>query len=106
MLDALPPVTKASAIGVIGARGGRRFGARVIPLTADADPAIRAAAFGALAGVATPGDLPALLTLLDGAAADEVPLGAESHRVGGRVERARGGTDAAPDPGASGLAAS
>ncbi len=74
MFETLPPATKAAAIGVIGARGGRRFSARIMPLTADADPAIRAAAFRALAGVATPADVPALVALLDGADADAVPL--------------------------------
>jgi HEAT repeat protein len=73
MLDTLPSATKAATIGVIGTRNGRRFSARIMPLTADADPAIRAAAFGALAGVATPSDVPALLTLLEGANADAVP---------------------------------
>jgi len=65
MLDDLQPAARAAAIGVLGARSGRRFAARVMPLTADGDPTIRAAAFGALAGVSSPADLPALFTLLD-----------------------------------------
>ncbi len=72
MLDTLAPPAKAAAIGVIGARGGKRFAPRIFAFVTDAAPEIRAAAIGALAGVASPGDLPALVTLLDGAAADGV----------------------------------
>ena len=43
-----------------------------MPLTVDADPAIRTAALGALAGVAAPSDLPALLGMLDKAEGDAV----------------------------------
>ena len=72
-LDTLPLPSKAAAINVIGARSGRRFADRVLAFTADANPAIKAAAFGALAGVARPSDMPALVKLLDSAPADVVP---------------------------------
>ena len=72
MLDALPPGAKAAAVGLVGAKGGRRFAAKILALTADPDAAIRAAAFGALAGVATASDLPALVQLLETAGADLV----------------------------------
>jgi HEAT repeat protein len=72
LLDTLAPPARAAAIGVVGARGGRRFAARVFTLAADTNPEIRTAALGALAGVAGPGDLPALFTLLDTAEADTV----------------------------------
>ena len=67
LLDGGQPAQKAAAVRVIGARGGSRFAARVMPLTADPDPGIRAAAFTALPGVVTAGDIPALLKLLEGA---------------------------------------
>ncbi|HSK08488.1 MAG TPA: DUF1080 domain-containing protein, partial [Vicinamibacterales bacterium] len=67
-LDTLPPAAKAAAVRLIGARGGPQYAARVLPLTADPNPEIRAAAFGALPGVVGPNDLPALLRLLEGAA--------------------------------------
>jgi 3-keto-disaccharide hydrolase/HEAT repeats len=68
MLDTLQPPAKAAALRVIGARGGKRYAGQVLPLTSDANPEIRAAAIGALAGVVGAGDLPAVLRLLDGAA--------------------------------------
>ncbi|MEW5981472.1 MAG: family 16 glycoside hydrolase [Acidobacteriota bacterium] len=74
MLDELPPATKVAAIGVVGARNGKRFADRILPLTSDRDPAIRAAAFGALAGVARAADVPVLLGLLDSADDELVPL--------------------------------
>ncbi len=64
-LDTLQPAARAAAIGLIGDKSGKRFAPRIIPLTADANPEIRAAAFKALAGVVGPNDLPALLSLLD-----------------------------------------
>jgi HEAT repeat protein len=67
MLDTLQPSAKAAAIGVIGAKGGRRFAGRILPLTSDANPEIRAAAFGSLAGVVCANDLPTLLGLLEDA---------------------------------------
>jgi len=72
MLDTLQPPAKAAAIGVIGSRGGRRFGARILPLTTDANPEIRAAALGALEGVVGADDLPALLKMLEAADAATV----------------------------------
>ncbi len=72
LLQSGEPAQKAAAIRVLGARGAVRFAPRVLPLTSDANPDVRAAAYGALAGVAGPGDLPALITLLD--AAPEPPL--------------------------------
>lgn len=72
MLDTLAPPAKAAALGVIGARGGKRFGSRIFGFASDTTPEIRMAALGALAGVASPGDLPRLLTMLDAAEADAV----------------------------------
>lgn len=71
-LDTLAPPAKAAAIGVIGARGGKRFAPRIFAFTTDPDATIRSAALGALAGVAGPSDLPALFRLLDAAEADTV----------------------------------
>jgi hypothetical protein len=70
MLDTLPPSGKAAALGIIGNRAGRRFVARVLPLTADANADVRLAAFRALPGVVGPEHLPTLLLMLDGKAAD------------------------------------
>ena len=64
-LDALSPPAKAAAVRVIGAKSGRRYAARVFALTSDANPEVRAAAIGALSGVAGASDLPALLRLLE-----------------------------------------
>ncbi len=64
-LDTLPATAKAAAVRVIGARSGRRYAARVFALTSDSNPEVRAAAIGALAGVAGASDLPALLRLLE-----------------------------------------
>jgi hypothetical protein len=72
MLDTLPVPAKAAAIGVIGAKNGQRFASRIMPLTGDTNPEIKAAALGALAGVAAPSDLPALLGMLDKAEGDVV----------------------------------
>ena len=72
MLDTLSPAAKAAAVGLVGAKGGRRFSSKILALTADPDAAIRAAAFGALAGVATASDLPALVQVLETAGADVV----------------------------------
>jgi len=78
-LDTLSPSAKAAAVRVIGAKSGRRYAARVFALTSDSNPEVRAAAIGALAGVAGPGDLPALLRLLEttneAALIDEVQKG-------------------------------
>jgi HEAT repeat protein len=70
MLDTLPPAGKAAALDVIGSKGGKRFASRVLPLTSDGNPEVRAAAFKALAGVVGPEHLPTLLQLLDGRSAD------------------------------------
>ncbi|HOC17079.1 MAG TPA: DUF1080 domain-containing protein [Vicinamibacterales bacterium] len=67
LLQSGEPAQKAAAVRVLGARGGSRFAAQVLPLASDANPEVRAAAYGALAGVAGPGDLPALLKLVDAA---------------------------------------
>ena len=72
MLDSLEPKAKAAAIGVIGARGGRRFAGRILPLTLDGNAEIRTAAFGALSGVVTAGDLPTLFGMLDGAETETI----------------------------------
>ncbi len=78
-LDTLSPSARAAAVRVIGAKSGRRYAARVFALTSDSTPEVRAAAMGALAGVAGPGDLPALLRLLEttneAALIDEVQKG-------------------------------
>ncbi len=66
MLDTLQPAAKAAALGVIGARGGKRFSGRILPLTSDANPLVREGAVKALAGVVGAGDLPLLGGLLDG----------------------------------------
>ncbi len=72
MLDTLSPDAKAAAIAIVGAKGGKRFSAQVFTLTADANPSIRTAALGALKGVAGPGDVPALLRMLESAEAPAV----------------------------------
>lgn len=73
MLDTLSPPAKAAAVDLIGAKGGKRFAGRILPLTSDAAPEVRTAAFGALAGVAGASDLPELLRMLAAADADVVP---------------------------------
>jgi len=72
MLDTLDPKAKAAAIGIVGARGGRRFAGRILPLTLDANVEIRTAAFAALSGVVTTSDLPTLFKMLDGAEAEVI----------------------------------
>ncbi len=72
MLDTLAPPAKAAAIGVIGARGGKRFAPRIFAFAGDTTPEIRTAALGALAGVASPSDMPTLLKMLDAAATEAV----------------------------------
>jgi HEAT repeat protein len=79
-LDTMPPAARAASIGLIGDKSGRRFAAKVIPLTGDANPDIRSAAFKALAGVVGPNDLPALLRLLDG--------GPDAQKAGGAAAEA------------------
>ena len=64
MMEELPPASKAAAIGVIAALGGRRFAGNIFPLTGDPDPEIRKAAFASLKLLAASGDLPFLLRLL------------------------------------------
>jgi HEAT repeat protein len=64
-LDTLSPSAKAAAVRVIGAKSGRRYATAVFALTSAKDPEVRAAAIGALSGVAGAGDLPALLRLLE-----------------------------------------
>jgi len=66
-LDTLSPEAKAAAIGIIGAKGGRRFAPQVFAVAGDTNPEVRAAALGALAGVAGAGDVPQLLRLLESA---------------------------------------
>ncbi|RPJ75313.1 MAG: DUF1080 domain-containing protein, partial [Acidobacteria bacterium] len=68
MLDSLQPAGKAAALTVIGSKSGRRFAPKVLPLTSDGNPEVRAAAVKALAGVVGPEHLPALLKMLDGSA--------------------------------------
>jgi HEAT repeat protein len=73
MLDTLSPGAKAAALDMLGNRHGRRFAPRVLPLTTDANPEVRAAAHRALAGVVSVEHLPALLLMLDGKTADGKP---------------------------------
>lgn len=72
MLDSFQPQTKAAAVRIVGAKGGRRFAGRILPLTADGNAEIRTAAFGSLSGVANVDDLPALFKMLDGAEPDAI----------------------------------
>ncbi|MGE5359693.1 MAG: DUF1080 domain-containing protein, partial [Bacteroidales bacterium] len=67
MMETLSPEAKAAALGVVGAKGGKRFAVQVFALTNDASPEVRAAALAALQGVASAGDVPALLQLLESA---------------------------------------
>ena len=64
---------RAAAIGILGARNGRGFSEVILAFTTDKSAEVRAAAYGALAGVATPADLPALLRMLDSADAETAP---------------------------------
>ncbi len=64
MLDILQPTSKACAIGVVAARGGKRYAEKIIPLTADQNAEVKAAAFAALKNLVSAGDLPFLLRLL------------------------------------------
>jgi hypothetical protein len=67
MIDALPPAAKAGAVGVIAARGGKRYSRQIFGMTSDPDPEVRQAAFSALKHLAGAGDVPFLLGLLDSA---------------------------------------
>ena len=66
---------------MIGDKSGKRFALEVIPLTADANPDIRAAAFKALAGVVGPND---------------VPRSCAARSAAGRPEDQRGRGDSVP----------
>jgi HEAT repeat protein len=90
LLQSDDPAPKAAAVRVVGARGGARFAAQVLPLASDSNAAVRAAAYGALAGVAGPADLPTLLTLLDAAPEPALVRDAQRGIVSaiGRVEPA------------------
>lgn len=65
MMDTLPPAAKAGAIGVVAAKGGKRYFEKIFALTSDQNAEIRAAAFAALKSLAGANDLPVLLRLLD-----------------------------------------
>jgi HEAT repeat protein len=72
-LAATPLPGKAALIGLLGDKGARSEIDRIFALAADADPATRAAAFGALAKLAGEGDLPRLVALLEKATdADDI----------------------------------
>jgi HEAT repeat protein len=73
MLDALPLQARAAGVALIGAKGGKRFADRIFRLTTDQAPEVRAAALGALAGVANASDLSELLRMLADVDADAVP---------------------------------
>jgi HEAT repeat protein len=64
MFDSLPPTSKACAIEIIAARGGRRYAERIFGLTSDQNSEIRSAAFAALKSLVGVGDLPLLIRLL------------------------------------------
>jgi HEAT repeat protein len=65
MIDALEPAPKAAAIGVVAAKGGKRYFDKIFALTSDPNAEIKLAAFAALKSLAGPGELPVLLRLLD-----------------------------------------
>ena len=65
LVDATPHPGKAVLIDLLGEKGARREFERVFALAADADPATRAAAMGALAKLAGERDLPGLVDRLE-----------------------------------------
>lgn len=65
MIDELSPAAKAGTIGVLSARGGKRYREKIFAFTSDPDPEIKAAAFGSLQNLAGAGDVPFLLRLLE-----------------------------------------
>lgn len=73
LVDATPHPGKALLIDLLGEKGARNEFERVFALAADADPATRAAAMGALARLAGEADLPRLMERLERASdADDV----------------------------------
>ncbi len=73
LVDATPHPGKALLIALLGEKGARNEFERVFALAADADPATRAAALGALAQLAGEADLPRLVERLERASdADDV----------------------------------
>ena len=65
MLDTLDPAPKAAAIGIIAAKGAKRYFEKIFALTSDANAEIKLAAYAALKSLAGARDLPVLLRLLD-----------------------------------------
>ncbi len=63
MFDSLQPTAKACAIGVVAARGGKRYAGKIIPLTADQNAEVKSAAFAALKDLVSGDDLPFLLPI-------------------------------------------
>ncbi len=64
-MDGFKPAAKASAVRIIGARGGKRYLEDILGLTSDSNPATRQAAFAALKHLVGPRDVPVLLQLMD-----------------------------------------
>jgi HEAT repeat protein len=65
MTDSLSPSQKACAIGIIAAKGGKRYYEKIFALTSDQNPETKSAAFAALKNLAGANDLPVLLRLLE-----------------------------------------
>jgi HEAT repeat protein len=65
MIDTLQPTAKACAIGIIAAKGGRRYSDIIFPMVSDQNAEIKQAAYSALKNLAGPDHLPLLLRLLD-----------------------------------------
>lgn len=65
LVDRTPHPGKAVLIDLLGEKGARSEIERIFALAADADPATRASALGALARLAGEGDLPRLVAMLE-----------------------------------------
>jgi HEAT repeat protein len=73
LLDATPLPGQTILIDILGEKGARGEIERVYALTANPEPATRAAALGALAKLAGEADMPRLVTMLEGATdADDI----------------------------------
>ncbi len=64
-IDTLPPASKAAAVGVVAAKGGKRYYEKIFALTSDQNPEIRQAAYAALKSLAGARDTAGLLNLLN-----------------------------------------
>jgi len=65
LLDSVPPQGKSVLVDVLGEKGARPEIVRIFVLAEDPEPAVRAAALGALAKLAGPEDLARLVALLE-----------------------------------------